>query len=1796
MGRAPSRFEGLCALSWLLLLALLAGNARAILTGEQLQRLIDGDQNACQVFLQEAGIAALQSSGAGSDERWDHQGIFSAWEQSVGSQYSRMSWGRWRFAGEEDTVLFHELAARLRDLDASLISAAPPCGAGCQARQRAALRRVYEASQGPSWTNAAMRRLWASDLHHCCWPGVVCCTADHALPTVRTSADGEPADMGTSRPFATSCVRPGGVAAVDLSSGLNFIGQGSAAPPTLPGDALLDLADSLEYFGATGMGLRGAVPTAVLSLRLLRSLDLRFNRLSGELPGATGTAGDGSDWSLHLRMSDAMLEGNELSGPVPESLRSALSLRFLDVSSNKFQGLPAGLFGLPWLRVLVAGYNSDLDVTSIGTEPAVGPRLFLMQGLSGEFLGSPNFAVLGRFDAALDAEPIAVRIRRAGLSGSLPQAISHLDLGELDLGENRLTGTIPPSTFSIVALTRLFLDGNDLDGALPERSSVRSLQALDLADNPRLTSTLPPWLGRNLDLTLLRVARTNIFGELPVGLSAQRLALLDITDTLMAHNRSRPNSRGELLPEYLRFGEQLDNVDDAQRLQCRRVHLAGAGATQGVVSISARYHHFSACSCEEGFELRPGDGLDAHVAARVEQARTSAAGWEADFAPQPTPVCVDASSGDALPLDARVGVSVGAVVLVLVVLALATAFVMRRHIAVAMLERRKTTGPPQANHYVTLVVTDVQGSTDLWERYPDDMMTASTMHDNIMRDLLTSWHGYEVTTEGDAFIVAFHTADDALGWCVSVQQKLLTAPWPATIQSPLPPRVAAMGPLPWEGRPAHPFDPSPESSWKPTLPRGDAEGGHALGYMSPRLSHVRFESGAPREDPAESPQAVEVSPALLFGGLSVRMGVATGKPTSATRHRVTGRMTYSGEVLRQATAIQEAAQGGQILLCGRTRTHAQMRVSHVAARVKKGTIAAAVARRLQPVRREVSRKDVAKMRRKSRLTQFAEAVVGSSGHRGTILGGGPNRASTPQHPQVSLLANRRASSGAQRPAADQLRVHRLDPQFASLSGRVAPSRGTVSWLQPPPDAGSAISDAADDSRCPRLDEDAAASRRTRRVTMCSAAASVGDRESLQVRPSGLSMSASLRPNLGVLGSTLKESRVARLLSTVVASWRASRAKSGLGQESNGLLLLDMGEVQLLPSRDGAAPVRVYQLLVPRLEDRARVFERPEWEAKAQLCAGYFDAPGARCGPLVGSAAAHGGDSGNGLLAPALDSNSGAQISRQLDLPVPEITICFCMPSDSQALHAGDAASRRMLEAYRETVRVTLTRFRGYECQEIDGTFMLVFHAMADGLMWSTCVKTALDELLTRAQLGGRASTRSEASGARGVPVRIGMYEGRPARVMPHPSSGRADYFGPLVNRAARVAAASQPEACATAPFDQIMRACSWIVTGPGAHGWMCEDDVGLARCRCKGAADPGASAGLFSGPGHLVGMSAQATWITTDANILDKAGGEVVQDILAARESRRVASQAGGDRSSHGPRTSAFSDSRSAARHHPSSMQSRNLDDSASGLVSGTRTIATAGFMPDTAVSPRVLAPRTSPGPQRTGAPAGGQEHAFLRRSSERESTPFTGASVHGRRATETERSTACGPADAGTSSTSEWVWTMREGRFEVWHAGLYKMKGLSGPMDLGSLTPVGSDAVGATGIKTSKKIEKLEDGLGRAVLLTVLRHTVLRSHPKAAQRREAAGAHPRGLLAGSRFTARRSLRKVHVAGPSLRHKGGTAPQHLADAQLHDLRLPGLRTNRRVNAGEELVLPPGPPSLRSSQAAHHFQATIEEEV
>src|SRR5262249_8086524 len=63
---------------------------------------------------------------------------------------------------------------------------------------------------------------------------------------------------------------------------------------------------------------------------------------------------------------------------------------------------------------------------------------------------------------------------------------------------------------------------------------------------------------------------------------------------------------------------------------------------------------------------------------------------------------------------------------------------------------------------VTLLFTDIEGSTRLWEERAVAMRAALARHDALLRHSIEARDGSTFKTGGDAFCPAFHTAPDAL--------------------------------------------------------------------------------------------------------------------------------------------------------------------------------------------------------------------------------------------------------------------------------------------------------------------------------------------------------------------------------------------------------------------------------------------------------------------------------------------------------------------------------------------------------------------------------------------------------------------------------------------------------------------------------------------------------------------------------------------------------------------------------------------------------------------------------------------------------------------------------------------------------------------------------------------------------------------------------------------------------------------------------------------------------------------------
>jgi class 3 adenylate cyclase len=81
---------------------------------------------------------------------------------------------------------------------------------------------------------------------------------------------------------------------------------------------------------------------------------------------------------------------------------------------------------------------------------------------------------------------------------------------------------------------------------------------------------------------------------------------------------------------------------------------------------------------------------------------------------------------------------------------------------------------------VTLLFTDVEGSTRLWDAERDAMATALRRHDEILRDAIEQVGGYVFKTVGDSFCAAFSAARAGLDAALAAQRNLAAQTWPTS--------------------------------------------------------------------------------------------------------------------------------------------------------------------------------------------------------------------------------------------------------------------------------------------------------------------------------------------------------------------------------------------------------------------------------------------------------------------------------------------------------------------------------------------------------------------------------------------------------------------------------------------------------------------------------------------------------------------------------------------------------------------------------------------------------------------------------------------------------------------------------------------------------------------------------------------------------------------------------------------------------------------------------------------------------
>ena len=386
---------------------------------------------------------------------------------------------------------------------------------------RSALEALYDATDGPNWTNSEN---WLTDAPLDDWYGVDTDAAgrvvrvqlqENALsgelpPDLRRLARLETLELGYNQLTGRIPPELGGLTNLKyLTVRANELRRW--IPPELGGLA------SLERLDLSDNSLTSRIPPELGALVNLRELQLHYNQLTGPIPPALGT----------LRsLRTLLLWSNRLTGPIPPELGGLTNLVTLYLQRNQLTGpIPPEFGGLANLSALFI-YNNELT----GTIP---PELGSLTNLGYLVLGDNQLRGWVPPELGDLANLAVLRLEGNQLTGSLPPELGRLaNLAVLRLEGNQLTGSLPPELGGLAKLTQLGLERNQLTGPIPsELGDLAKLEVLSL-DRNDLEGVIPHELGGMKSLREMALSgNSQLRGELPVSLTGLRLEVLTAGDT-----------------------------------------------------------------------------------------------------------------------------------------------------------------------------------------------------------------------------------------------------------------------------------------------------------------------------------------------------------------------------------------------------------------------------------------------------------------------------------------------------------------------------------------------------------------------------------------------------------------------------------------------------------------------------------------------------------------------------------------------------------------------------------------------------------------------------------------------------------------------------------------------------------------------------------------------------------------------------------------------------------------------------------------------------------------------------------------------------------------------------------------------------------------------------------------------------------------------------------------------------------------------------------------------------------------
>ncbi|KAL2967139.1 hypothetical protein AAZX31_16G159000 [Glycine max] len=252
----------------------------------------------------------------------------------------------------------------------------------------------------------------------------------------------------------------------------------------------------------------------------LQELDFKYNQITGSLP----------DLSVFSSLRSLFLDGNKLSGKIPEGIRLPFHLKSLSIQSNSLEG------GIP------KSFGNSCALSSLD--------------MSGNNLNKELSVIIHQLSGCARFSLQELNIRGNQINGTLSDLSIFSALKTLELSENQLNGKIPESTKLPYLLESLSIGSNSLEGGIPKSfGDACALRSLDMSYNS-LSEEFPMIIHH-----LSGCARYSLEG-LDLGMNQINGTLPDLSifSSLRELTLYGNKLNGEI-PKDIKFPPQLEQLD-----------------------------------------------------------------------------------------------------------------------------------------------------------------------------------------------------------------------------------------------------------------------------------------------------------------------------------------------------------------------------------------------------------------------------------------------------------------------------------------------------------------------------------------------------------------------------------------------------------------------------------------------------------------------------------------------------------------------------------------------------------------------------------------------------------------------------------------------------------------------------------------------------------------------------------------------------------------------------------------------------------------------------------------------------------------------------------------------------------------------------------------------------------------------------------------------------------------------------------------------------------------------------------